>query len=133
MLSMPASKRMSLWPSVKKTKCVRSKWPSKTAKRAVVIEQEKVQRAKELEAVNRERDVEIEQINKEKALEEERKVIALTISERIAVEKKVAEEEERIKELREVSEADRSKQVQILEAEASAEQDLISACQASRS
>lgn len=93
--------------------------------RAVVIEQEKVQRAKELEAVNRERDVELEQINKEKALEEERKIIAHTVSERIAVDKKVAEEEERIKELREVSEADRLKQVQILDAEAKAEEERI--------
>ena len=93
--------------------------------RAVAIEVEKVQRAKELEAVNRERDVELEQINKEKALEEERKIIAHTVSERIAVDKKVAEEEERIKELREVKEADRKKQVQILEAEALAEQERI--------
>ncbi len=94
----------------------------KNRQRAVAIEEEKVLRAKELEAVNRQRDVELEQINKEKALEEERKIIAHTVSERIAVDKKVAEEEERIKELREVCEADRRKQVQILEAEAQAEQ-----------
>lgn len=93
--------------------------------RALVIEQEKVQRAKEMEAVNRERDVELEQIAKEKALETERKVIAQTVSERIAVDKKVAEEEERIKELREVSEADRQKQVKVLDAEAIAEEQLI--------
>jgi uncharacterized membrane protein YqiK len=93
--------------------------------RTVVIEKEKVQRAQELEAVNRERDVELEQIAKEKALEEERKIIAHTVSERIAVDRKVAEEEERIKELREVSEADRKKQVAILNAEASAEEKLI--------
>lgn len=94
----------------------------KNRQRAIAIEEEKVLRAKELEAVNRQRDVELEQINKEKALEEERKIIAHTVSERIAVDKKVAEEEERIKELREVSEADRKKQVQILDAEAAAEQ-----------
>lgn len=94
----------------------------KNRQRAIAIEEEKVLRAKELEAVNRQRDVELEEINKEKALEEERKIIAHTVSERIAVEKKVAEEEERIKELREVSEADRKKQVQILDAEAEAEQ-----------
>ncbi|MFT4927940.1 MAG: putative membrane protein YqiK [Phenylobacterium sp.] len=93
--------------------------------RALVIEQEKVQRAKEMEAVNRERDVELEQIAKEKALEEERKIIAQTVSERIAVDKKVAEEEERIKELREVSEADRQKQVKVLDAQASAEEKVI--------
>ncbi len=93
--------------------------------RAVVIEQEKVIKAKELEQVNREREVELETINKEKALEVERKIIAQTISERIAVEKKVAEEEERIKEVQIVSDADRKKQVQVLEAQAEAEEAMI--------
>ncbi len=93
--------------------------------RAVVIEQEKVIKAKELEQVNRQREVELETINKEKALEAERKVIAQTISERISVEKKVAEEEERIKEVQEVSEADRQKQVQLLAAQAEAEEAMI--------
>ncbi|TQV89291.1 hypothetical protein [Aliikangiella coralliicola] len=93
--------------------------------RAVVIEKEKVIRAQQMEAVNREREVELSEIDKEKALEEERKVIALTISERIAVEKKVAEEEERIKEVQEVSEADRQKQVKVLAAEASAQEEMV--------
>lgn len=97
----------------------------KNRERAIAVEQEKVKRAKELEEVNREREVELEKINKEKALEEERKIIANTISERIAVDKKVAEEEERIKEVRDVSEAERQKQVRILEAEAKAHEDLI--------
>ncbi|NVJ59064.1 MAG: hypothetical protein HWE27_01675 [Gammaproteobacteria bacterium] len=95
--------------------------------RAVVIEQEKVIKAKELEEVNRQREVELETINKEKALEVERKIIAQTISERIAVEKKVAEEEERIKEVQVVSEADRLKQVKVLEAQAEAEEAMIKA------
>lgn len=93
--------------------------------RAVVIEIEKVTRAKELEVVARERDVELQRIDKEKALEVERKNIANVIRERVAVEKTVAQEEERIKEVRVVSEADRLKQVAILEAEADAEQDLV--------
>lgn len=93
--------------------------------RAVVIEKEKVIRAQQMEAVNREREVELSVIDKDKALEEERKVIAQTISERIAVEKKVAEEEERIKEVQEVSEADRQKQVKVLAAEASAQEELV--------
>ncbi len=93
--------------------------------RAVVIEQEKVIKARELEQVNREREVELERINKEKALEVERKIIAQTVSERIAVDKKVAEEEERIKEVKQVSEADRAKQVRILDAEAAANEDMI--------
>ena len=93
--------------------------------RAVSIEEEKVQRAKELEAVARERDVELQRIDKEKALEEERKIIANVIRDRVAVDKTVAEEEERIKEVRDVSKADRAKQVMILEAQAKAEEELV--------
>ncbi len=93
--------------------------------RAVVIEKERVIRAKEMEEVNREREVELSIIDKDKALEEEKKIIAQTISERIAVEKKVAEEEERIKEVKEVSEADRKKQVVVLGAEALAQEELV--------
>jgi uncharacterized membrane protein YqiK len=94
-------------------------------KRAVVIEVEKVTRAKDLEVVSREREVELQRIEKEKALEEQRTEIANVIRERIAVEKTVAQEEERIKEVRQVSEADRLKQVTILNAQAEAEQELV--------
>ena len=93
--------------------------------RAVVIEVEKVTRARDLEVVAREREVELQRIEKEKALEEERKNIAGVIRERVAVEKTVAQEEERIKEVREVAEADRQKQVQVLNAQAEAEQELV--------
>lgn len=93
--------------------------------RAVVIEIEKVTRAKDLEVVAREREVELQRIEKEKALEEERKNIASVIRERVAVEKTVAQEEERIKEVREVSEAERLKQVTVLNAQAEAEQELV--------
>ncbi len=93
--------------------------------RAVVIEVEKVNRAKQLEIVAREREVELQQIDKEKALEIQRKDIANVIRERVAVEKTVAQEEERIKEVRAVSEADRQKQVTILAAQAKAEQELV--------
>ena len=93
--------------------------------RAVVIEVEKVTRAKDLEIVAREREVELQRIEKEKALEEERKNIAAVIRDRVAVEKTVAQEEERIKEVREVSEADRQKQVTVLNAQAEAEQELV--------
>ena len=90
--------------------------------RAVVIEVEKVTRAKDLEIVSREREVELQRIDSEKALEEQRKNIAVVIRERVAVEKTVAQEEERIKEVREVSEAERGKQVVVLHAQAEAEQ-----------
>ncbi|WPP45877.1 flotillin family protein [Pseudomonas sp. AN-1] len=93
--------------------------------RAVVIEEEKVTRARELEIVSREREVELQRIEKEKALEEQRKNIANVVRERVAVEKTVAQEEERIKEVREVSEAERLKQVAVLQAQAEAEQELV--------
>ncbi len=93
--------------------------------RAVAIEEEKVTRARDLEVVSREREVSVEQVLAEKAVEVEKKEIANVIRERVAVDKTVAVEEERIKEVREVSEADRLKQVQILTAEAVAEEDKV--------
>lgn len=90
--------------------------------RAVVIEVEKVTRAKDLEVVAREREVDLQKIEAEKAVEVEKKEIANVIRERVAVDKTVAVEEERIKEVREVSEADRQKQIQVLAAEAEADE-----------
>ncbi len=97
----------------------------KNRQRAVAIEEEKVTRARDLEIVSREREVEIQRIEAEKALEVEKKEIANVIRERVAVDKTVAIEEERIKEVREVSEADRAKQTQVLAAEAIAEEDKV--------
>lgn len=93
--------------------------------RAVVIEVEKVQRAKDLEVVAREREVDLQTIEKDKALEHEKREIANVIRERVAVEKTVAQEEEKIKEVRVVSEADRNKQATIITAHAAAEEDLV--------
>lgn len=93
--------------------------------RAVAIEQERVNRARELEIVAREREVELQRIEKEKALEEERKNISNVIRERVAVEKTVAQEEERIKEVREVSEAERMRQMTVINAQAEAEESLV--------
>lgn len=90
--------------------------------RAVVIEEEKVTRARDLEVVSREREVDLQRIEAERAIELEKKEIANVIRERIAVDKTVAQEEERIKEVREVSEAERAKQTRVLAAEADAEE-----------
>ena len=84
--------------------------------RAVAIEEEKVVRARDLEVVAREKEVELQRIDAEKAFEVERKEIANVVRERVSVDKTVAVEEERIKEVREVSEAERRKQTQVLEA-----------------
>lgn len=93
--------------------------------RAVAIEEEKVTRARDLEIVSREREVDLQKIEAEKSIEIEKKEIANVIRERIAVDKTVAIEEERIKEVREVSEADRDKQTKVLAAEAKAEEEKI--------
>lgn len=97
----------------------------KNRERVVGIETEKVARDRALEAISRERSVELERIGKEKALEVERKAIADVISTRIAVEKKVAAEEENIKQLRLVAEAQRNKEAAIIDAQAKAEQGVI--------
>ncbi len=94
-------------------------------KRAVAIEEEKVVRARDLEVVSREREVELQRIEAEKAVEIEKKEIANVIRERVAVDKTVAVEEERIKEVREVSEADRAKQAKVITAEALALEDKV--------
>ncbi|MCJ8319744.1 MAG: hypothetical protein MJK12_08920 [Colwellia sp.] len=93
--------------------------------RAVAIEEEKVKRARQVEAIDREKEVEILRINKEKALEVERKNIAEVQRERISVEKSVAVEEELIKDLRVISEANRLKDEQVIRAKAEAEEALV--------
>ncbi|MDO5090240.1 MAG: hypothetical protein Q4D61_01725 [Cardiobacteriaceae bacterium] len=98
--------------------------------RAVAVEIEKVNRARALEIVSREREVELHRIEAEKAVEVQKQEIANVIRERISVDKTVAIEEERIKEVREVAEADRAKQVRILEAEARAEEEKVRAIKA---
>ncbi len=93
--------------------------------RAVAIEEEKVTRARDLEIVARKREVDLQTIEAEKAIEIEKKEIARVIQERVVVDKSVAIEEEKINEVRQVSEADRLKQVQVLGAEAQAEEEKI--------
>lgn len=89
----------------------------KNKERTEAIENERVEKDRALEANERERVVTLAQIEKDKALEEEKKQIQDIIKERVAVDKKVAEEEEKIKDLRVLAEAERLKQVAIKEAE----------------
>ena len=97
----------------------------KNRERVVGIETERVAKDRALEAISREREVELQKISKEKALEGERKAIADVLSTRIAVEKKVAAEEESIKGLRVVAEAQRQKDAAIITAEAEAQEKVI--------
>ena len=102
----------------------------KNRERVIGIEIERVEKDRQLEAIARERETELERIQKEKAVEVEKKNIAEVVRGRIAVDKTVAEEEERIKTLRVVEEADRQKAAVILNAEAEAEESLVKATKA---
>ncbi len=97
----------------------------KNRERVIAIETERVEKDRQLEAIARERETDLMRIAKEKALEEERKAIQDVIRERVVVEKSVAEEEERIKDVRTIAEAKRLKEQAILAAEAEAEEALV--------
>ncbi len=97
----------------------------KNRQRVVAIETERVEKDRQLEEVSRLREVEIQRIAMEKALEIERKLIADVTREKIAVEKTVAEEEERIKALRVVEEAKRNRDAVVIAAEAEAQEKLV--------
>jgi len=93
--------------------------------RAVAIEAERVTRARKLEEVTTDREVQLQGVERDKVVETGRMDVANITRERIAIDKTVAQEEERIKEVRTVSEADRLKQVTILAAEAEAQEGLV--------
>ena len=89
----------------------------KNKERTEAVEHERVDKDRQLEINEKERIVTLAQIEKEKAIEEEKKRIQEIISERVAVDKKVTEEEEKIKDLKALAEADRSKAVALKNAE----------------
>lgn len=85
------------------------------------VENERVEKQRDLEKTEREKIVTLAQIDKDKKVEEEKKNIAEVIKERVMVEKTVVQEEERIKDTKEFAGADRKKRVDITLAEAQAE------------
>jgi uncharacterized membrane protein YqiK len=97
----------------------------KNRERVVGIETERVEKDRALEQVMRERAVELSRIEKEKALEVERKNIQEVIRERVAVEHGVVEQEERIKTLKVIEDANRGRQAVIIAAEAEAQERLV--------
>lgn len=97
----------------------------KNRERVIGIEHERVEKDRMLEAIGRERETELQRIEKEKALEIEKKAIADVVRDRIAVEKNVAEEEERIKDLRAIAAATREKDVVRITAEGEAQEKLV--------
>jgi uncharacterized membrane protein YqiK len=97
----------------------------KNKERTEAIETERVKRDQELERTERERLVAVKVIEKEKDVEVERKKIAEVIRERVNVERTVAEEEEKIKDTREIATAERSRRTEIIAADRDAEEKLI--------
>ena len=93
------------------------------------VELERVERERMLEQIERERVTELKSIEKDKAIEVQKKEIQDVIRERVAVEKTVVEERQRIKDTEEFATADRQKRVTITLAEASAQEKLITQVQ----
>ena len=89
---------------------------SKNKERAEAIENERVEKDRLLEQTEKERIVALAEIEKTRAIEEEKKNIQDVIKDRIIVEKKVVEEEEKIKDTREVAAANRAKEVAVIKA-----------------
>ncbi|UED86102.1 SPFH domain-containing protein [Streptomyces profundus] len=93
--------------------------------RVVAIENERIEKDRMLEVIARDRETGLTRIAADKELEGEKRDIADVIRERIAVEKTVAQQEEDIKRLRTVEEAERDRQSVIIAAEAEAQERLV--------
>lgn len=98
---------------------------AKSKERTEAVETERVIKDRDLEATEREKIVTLAQIEKEKSVEVEKKNIQEVIRERVAIEKTVVDEEEKIKDTRAFAEADRFKKVAITKAEEDAEAALV--------
>jgi uncharacterized membrane protein YqiK len=92
----------------------------KAKEREIAVEQERVEKARQLEVISRERDVALGSIARDKEVEVQKKEIANVVRDRIVVEKTVAAEEEQIKDIRTVAQANREKEVVRIGAEAAA-------------
>jgi uncharacterized membrane protein YqiK len=97
----------------------------KNRERVIAIETERIEKDRMLEVIGRQRETELSTIAKNKEVEVEKRSIADLVRERIAVEKTVAEQEENIKRLRVVEEAERTRQAVIINAEAEAQESLV--------
>ncbi|MET0233867.1 MAG: flotillin family protein [Kibdelosporangium sp.] len=97
----------------------------KNRERVIAIETERIEKDRQLEVIARERETELSRMSKDKELEGEKRAIAEVVRERIAVDKTVAEQEETIKRLRAVEEAERIRQTVVIQAEAEAQERLV--------
>ncbi|MFG2451691.1 flotillin family protein [Streptomyces sp. NPDC048512] len=98
---------------------------AKNRERVIAIENERIEKDRLLEVIGRERETQLTRIAAEKEVEAERRDIAEVIRERVAVDRTVAEQEESIKKLRAVEEAERGRQTVIIAAEAEAQERLV--------
>jgi uncharacterized membrane protein YqiK len=94
----------------------------KSKERAMLIETERVDKDRLLEKTEKEKIVSLAEIAKERSVEEERKNIQNVIRDRVAVEKEVVAEQERIKDTQAFAEAERTKKVAITLAEKAAQE-----------
>ncbi|MFD9423683.1 MULTISPECIES: hypothetical protein [unclassified Streptomyces] len=97
----------------------------KNRERVIAIESERIEKDRLLEVIARERETQLSRISAEKEVEAERRDIAEVIRERVAVDRTVAEQEESIKRLRAVEEAERNRQAIVIAAEAEAQELLV--------
>ncbi|MFH9891141.1 flotillin family protein [Streptomyces luteogriseus] len=98
---------------------------AKNRERVIAIENERIEKDRLLEVIGRERETQLTRIAAEKEVEAEKRDIAEVIRERVAVDRTVAEQEESIKKLRAVEEAERQRQTVIIAAEAEAQEKLV--------
>ncbi|MCL6672972.1 flotillin family protein [Streptomyces panaciradicis] len=97
----------------------------KNRERVIAVENERIEKDRMLEVIARERETTLSGIAKDKEVEAERRTVADVVRERIAVDRTVAEQEEAIKKLRVVEEAERTRQSVIIAAEAEAQEKLV--------
>ncbi|MCZ7414382.1 MULTISPECIES: flotillin family protein [unclassified Streptomyces] len=93
--------------------------------RVEAVERERIEKDRLLEVIARDRETELRRIAADKEVEAEKRDIADVVRERIAVEKTVAQQEEEIKKLRTVEEAERERQALVIAAEAQAQERLV--------
>ncbi|MEV6113545.1 flotillin family protein [Streptomyces sp. NPDC052109] len=98
---------------------------AKNRERVIAVENERIEKDRLLEVIARERETQLTRISAEKEVEAEKRDIAEVVRERVAVDRTVAEQEESIKKLRVVEEAERERQALVIAAEAEAQEKLV--------
>ncbi|MFI8243097.1 flotillin family protein [Streptomyces sp. NPDC085866] len=98
---------------------------AKNRERVIAVENERIEKDRMLEVIARERETQLTRIAAEKEVEAEKREIAEVIRERVAVDRTVAEQEESIKKLRAVEQAERDRQSLVIAAEAEAQEKLV--------